>query len=101
MEKYEKLEKTPLKNPAKSSLYSVYSAKLTNKDMTTLSKPLIKEKKILPPIILTNSLKCTFCQSSVQKILFKAHFDSHPTKILDFLYLGSFSNALNSKVQIL
>ena len=60
-------------------------------------KPLNQEKNTLPPIIL-NTVKCTFCQNSVQKILFKTHYENHPSKILDFLYLGSYSNASNIKV---
>ena len=91
-EQSEKSKKPTIKNP----IYvqgGIFRPKIIN--LTALS--LIKAKKSLP-IITINTQKCGFCESSVQKILFKSHVESHPTKILDYLYLGSYANAINKKV---
>lgn len=40
---------------------------------------------------------CHFCSRETEKTIFKYHVDSHPSQILDFLYLGNYNNALNDK----
>ncbi len=72
--------------------------KVTNKN--SLKKNMVKEKSFLPPINNnTITKKCPFCENLIQKVIFMSHYDSHPSKILDYLYLGSFANALNNKVR--
>jgi len=42
-------------------------------------------------------IQCDFCQMDVDEIIFEDHYSSHPSKILDWLYLGSLNNASNKK----
>ena len=43
----------------------------------------------------SNKKICPLCQKEIEHIKFKFHFNLHPTKIFDWLYLGSFRNACN------
>lgn len=43
--------------------------------------------------------KCEYCFQEVTAAFYDLHLDSHPSKILDWLYLGSYNNALNKKVR--
>ena len=40
---------------------------------------------------------CSFCNKEIESTIFKYHIESHPSKILDWLYLGSYNNATNKK----
>lgn len=51
------------------------------------------EECINPP----ETVKCEYCQREIEKVIINNHIDSHPSKILDWLYLGSFNNASNKK----
>ena len=37
--------------------------------------------------------ECEICHKMIDSHLFKIHFNSHPTQILDWLFLGTFANA--------
>jgi hypothetical protein len=41
---------------------------------------------------------CNYCKMNVNSDFYRIHSDSHPSKILDWLYLGSYNNALNKQV---
>ena len=92
MEKNTKLNSNSLFTRAKDTRF-----KMTNNK--TSKKNILKEKSLLPPINNTITKKCPFCENLIQKVIFMSHYDSHPSKILDYLYLGSFANALNNKVR--
>jgi len=40
---------------------------------------------------------CSYCKREFEKSIIKMHFDSHPSKILDWLFLGDYNNATNKK----
>jgi protein phosphatase slingshot len=40
---------------------------------------------------------CNYCRKEIDSVIFKYHIESHPTKIFDWLYLGSYNNATNKK----
>ncbi len=40
---------------------------------------------------------CDFCNREIEDISFEPHKRSHPSKIFDWLYLGSYNNATNRK----
>ncbi len=44
-----------------------------------------------------NKNKCSFCGLEVESKLYKLHLESHPSKILEWLYIGSYNNATNKK----
>ncbi len=50
--------------------------------------------------IKKTKVTCQYCNQRINSILFSLHIDSHPTKIFDWLYLGSYNNAINKKVGI-
>ena len=62
-------------------------------------KPVIKRvlntRKHKCKIILSEMVKkeCDICFKLIDSHLFKIHYNSHPTRILSWLYLGTFSNA--------
>lgn len=58
----------------------------------------LRQKSSLPSVSYNTTQKCGFCQQLVPKVLYKGHFDSHPSKILDYLYLGSYANACKKQV---
>ena len=58
--------------------YSLYSNSIQNKNLS---------KKIVCPI----------CQRDIEYYRFKSHFNLHPSKIFDWLYLGSYRNACDIK----
>jgi hypothetical protein len=41
--------------------------------------------------------ECSYCNKQIESVIFHMHVDSHPSKILDWLYLGSYNNATNKK----
>ena len=43
-------------------------------------------------------LTCEYCGKEVDKLIFNSHSETHPTKILEWIYLGSYNNALNKEV---
>jgi hypothetical protein len=45
----------------------------------------------------SNPQMCSYCNKEVETSIFKYHMESHPSKILDWLYLGSYNNATNKK----
>jgi hypothetical protein len=45
----------------------------------------------------TSKIKCSFCSLELESKFYKLHLESHPSKILDWLYLGSYNNATNKK----
>ena len=45
----------------------------------------------------TSKKKCDKCQKLVDSHLFKIHYNSHPTEIFNWLYLGTFANACDIK----
>lgn len=42
-------------------------------------------------------MTCLYCSKEIETSIFKYHMESHPSKILDWLYLGSYNNATNKK----
>lgn len=40
---------------------------------------------------------CSFCNKEIECCIINYHMESHPSKILDWLYLGSYNNATNKK----
>ena len=40
-------------------------------------------------------IKCEFCHQYIDNYVYKIHFNSHPSKIFEWLYLGTFKNACN------
>jgi hypothetical protein len=53
--------------------------------------PQAKQNQNSQPII------CSYCNKEIETSIFKYHMESHPSKILDWLYLGSYNNATNKK----
>ena len=44
-----------------------------------------------------NKKKCNLCHKYIDIYRFNTHYNSHPSKIFNWLYLGSYQNACNSK----
>jgi protein-tyrosine phosphatase len=44
---------------------------------------------------ITGKKKCELCHKMVEKHTYKFHYFTHPSKIFDWLYLGTFKNASN------
>ena len=67
-------------------------SKVINKNQ--LNKKMLTSRKH-KKIFLSNLIKkeCQICHKEIDSHLFKIHFNSHPTQILDWLFLGTFSNA--------
>ena len=42
-------------------------------------------------------IKCEICHQYIDDYLYKCHFNNHPSKIFDWLYLGTFKNACDIK----
>ena len=40
-----------------------------------------------------SKIKCDICNRCIDSHLFKIHYNSHPTEILNWLYLGTYANA--------
>ena len=57
----------------------------------------VRRRKYVDRNLLVNAKKieCQLCHKFIVSHLFKIHYNSHPSKILNWLYLGSFSNACN------
>ena len=68
-----------------------------NKKPKTFLK--IKRRKTLDIDLLTRKIKkeCDICHKIIDSHLFKIHYNSHPSKIFTWLYLGSFVNACDIK----
>ena len=68
-----------------------------NKKPKTFLK--IKRRKTLDIDLLTRKIKkeCDICHKIIDSHLFKIHYNSHPSKIFTWLYLGSFANACDIK----
>lgn len=45
------------------------------------------------------TVKCSYCNLDIDESIIDFHVESHPSKIFDWLYLGSYNNATNSKVR--
>ena len=43
-------------------------------------------------------MTCESCGKEVDKLIYNSHYETHPTKILDWIYLGSYNNVLNKEV---
>lgn len=41
---------------------------------------------------------CEFCEKGVDKMIYNSHLETHPSKITDRIFLGSYNNALNREV---
>ena len=52
-----------------------------------------RRKNIKLSLSKTSKKKCDKCQKFVDSHLFKIHYNSHPTEIFNWLYLGTFANA--------
>jgi len=46
----------------------------------------------------TSFKKCNLCSLDIEYTKYELHLDTHPSKILEFLYLGNYHNAMNKKV---
>lgn len=83
--------------PAKKGENKIKIEKATNlKKISSKSK----EKKSYPKLSYSGkskTIKCDFCGKEMEKEIMKNHKESHPSKIFDWLYLGSYNNALNKK----
>jgi len=44
-----------------------------------------------------SKIKCDICNRCIDSHLFKMHYNSHPTEILDWLYLGTYANACDMR----
>ena len=55
----------------------------------------IRRRKTIELDLLTKKIKkeCDICHKIIDSHLFKIHYNSHPSKIFNWLYLGSFANA--------
>ena len=42
---------------------------------------------------------CECCGKEVDKLIYNSHLETHPSKILDWIFLGSYNNALNKEVK--
>ena len=82
--KIEDLSITPLSNQNYLSKKYPSSYNIKNPKLLTL-----KEKESI------TFVKCEFCNLDITKSIQKSHIEAHPTKILDWLYLGSYDNARN------
>jgi predicted metal-binding protein len=40
---------------------------------------------------------CPICNQNIEANMYNTHVDSHPSKILDWLYIGTYNNATNKK----
>ena len=58
-------------------------------------KRILNTRKHKCKILLSEMIKkeCDICFKLIDSHLFKIHYNSHPTRILSWLYLGTFSNA--------
>ena len=58
-------------------------------------KRVLNNRKHKCKIVLSEMVKkeCDICFKLIETHLFKIHYNSHPTRILSWLYLGTFSNA--------
>lgn len=43
--------------------------------------------------------KCSLCNIDIEAVKYESHLEIHPSKILDWLYLGNYHNALNKNVK--
>ena len=62
-----------------------------------LGSIIVRRRKYVDRNLLANAKKveCQICHKFVVTYLFKIHYNSHPSEIFNWLFLGSFSNACN------
>lgn len=78
------------KDELKSLVHKFYKGKdIKVYGATKLEDPGKSKKAIL--------VKCSYCNKEIEKTIINYHKESHPTKILDWLFLGSYNNATNFK----
>ena len=84
-------------NPIASNYYSNYNKKnriLIISKKSSLKRKLIVNRKHKSDFLLSKfSKKCEICNQLIDSHLFKIHYNSHPSQILNWLYLGTFINA--------
>ena len=88
---YKNENKKKKQNNNKSKININITKKQNNK------KSLIKRKRKPPNSNLLYQMKkeCELCHKLFDSCSFSIHHNSHPTKILSWLYLGTFTNARN------
>ena len=69
--------------------------KIKLNDNAIKNKKKLNTRKHKCKIVLSKDRKkeCEICHKLIDSHLFKIHYNSHPTKIFDWLYLGTFNNA--------
>ena len=67
---------------SKSSIHS-------NKNLNSKFSPCQNKQSTFP---------CNICNKNISSNLFEFHKEQHPSKIYEWLYIGSFSNAMNLTV---
>lgn len=78
-------ESKNISNKTKNKIFRKDDSFKILRDQTYNAKPIKKE------------MKCPICKKDIPDFAFKYHFMKHPSKIFDWLFLGSFENALNHK----
>ena len=90
------ITRNSLKVKANASNYSPIKDSKSNKliNKRPINKKMLTSRKH-KKIFLSKLIKkeCEICHKMIDSHLFKIHFNSHPTQILDWLFLGTFSNA--------
>ena len=102
----EKLSKTDINlSPSNNVFISIKSAKIQEQKLNKNSenkddkKSFLRKEKINDYSFYRKKVKkeCELCHELVDSHLYKIHHATHPTQILNFLYLGNFSHASNIK----
>jgi protein phosphatase slingshot len=90
---YNNINKIDPKKEQKLVKKNLINIVLKNKNQTI--QRIINQRKTLSINLLTKMIKkeCNICHKLIDSHLFKIHYNSHPSKIYNWLYLGSFSNA--------
>ena len=77
-----------------SKLNNINIMKNTKRDKKETNKKVLTFRKHICKIILSKMTKeCELCHKLIVSHLFQIHYNSHPTQILNWLYLGTFSSA--------
>ena len=89
--------KIEINNGKKLIKKNIINIVLKNKNQTI--QKIINRRKSLSINLLSKMIKkkCDICHKYIDSHLFKIHYNSHPSKIFNWLYLGSFLNACDIK----
>ena len=89
--------KIEINNGKKLIKKNIINIVLKNKKQTI--QKIINRRKSISINLLSKMIKkkCDICHKFIDSHLFKIHYNSHPSKIFDWLYLGSFFNACDIK----